>query len=59
MVSILSSYEQSPAGYRRLYIRAYQIDREKLPQPQKDLKAKATMLYMVDHREDKREIYSQ
>jgi acetoin utilization protein AcuB len=59
MVSILSSYEQAPAGYRRLYIRAYQIDREKLPQLQNDLKAKATMLYMVDHREDKREIYSQ
>jgi len=59
MVSILSSYEQSPAGYRRLYIRAYQIDREKLPQLQKNLKSKATMLYMVDHREDKREIYSQ
>jgi acetoin utilization protein AcuB len=56
VVSILSSYEQAPAGYRRLYIRAYQIDREKLPQLQKDLKAKATMLYMVDHREDKREI---
>jgi acetoin utilization protein AcuB len=59
VVSILTSYEQAPAGYRRLYIRAYQIDREKLPQLQKDLKAKATMLYMVDHREDKREIYSQ
>lgn len=59
VVSILTSYDQAPAGYRRLYIRAYQIDREKLPQLQKDLKAKATMLYMVDHREDKREIYSQ
>jgi acetoin utilization protein AcuB len=59
VVSILSSYEQAPAGYRRLYSRAYRIDREKLTQLQKDLKAKATMLYMVDHREDKREIYSQ
>jgi acetoin utilization protein AcuB len=59
LVSILSSYEQAPAGYRRLYSRAYRIDREKLTQLQKDLKAKATMLYMVDHREDKREIYSQ
>jgi hypothetical protein len=36
-----------------------EFDREKLTQLQKDLKAKATMLYMVDHREDKREIYSQ
>jgi len=39
VVSILTSYEHAPAGYRKLYIRAYQIDREKLPQLQKDLKA--------------------
>jgi acetoin utilization protein AcuB len=57
MVSILTSYEQAPAGYRKLYIRAYHIEREKLSLLTQDLKERATMLYMVDHREDRREVY--
>ena len=57
MVSILSSYERIPEGHRRAYIRMYNIDRIKLPQLKEELKEKATLLYMVDLREDKREIY--
>lgn len=57
MVSILSSYERVQKGYRRVYIRMYNIDRVKLPQLIEELKEKATLLYMVDLREDKREIY--
>ena len=57
MVSILTSYERAPAGYRNVYVRVYQINREKLSQLQKEVGEKANMLYMVDHREDKREIY--
>jgi acetoin utilization protein AcuB len=38
-------------------VRAYDLNRETLPELVKELKAKATMLYMVDHRENKREIY--
>ena len=57
MVSILTSYEQAPAGYRKLYLRVYQMDREKLVDLKKELKEKATMLYLVDHRENKREVY--
>ena len=56
VVSILTSYEQAPAGYRKLYLRVYQMDREKLVDLKKELKEKATMLYLVDHRENKREV---
>lgn len=59
MVSILTSYEQAPAGYRKVYLRAYQIKRDKLYELKKGLKEKATMLYMVDHRENEREVYSE
>jgi acetoin utilization protein AcuB len=57
MVSILTSYERCPKGYRNAYIRMYGIDRMKLSRLKDDLREKATILYMVDHRENKREIY--
>jgi acetoin utilization protein AcuB len=57
LVSILSSYERAPDGFRNVYIRAFDIDREKMSQLIEQLKVKAKMLYMVDHREDKREEY--
>jgi len=57
MASILTSYERAPKGYRNVYIRMYGIDRLKLSNLKDDLKQKATLLYMVDHRENKREIY--
>jgi acetoin utilization protein AcuB len=59
LASILSSQERAPAGCRNVYVRAYNIDRDKLPQLQKELKDKATVLYMVDHRDNKREIYAE
>jgi len=59
MTSILSSYERVPDGYRKVYIRMFGIDRSKLPQIKKELKEKASLVYMVDHRENKREIYQE
>ena len=56
IVSILTSYEKAPAGHRNVCIRAYRIDRKTLPQLQFDLKKKATLLHIVDHREDIRDI---
>jgi len=53
----LSSYELAPEGYRNVYIRAFNIDREKLLSLKEELKQKAKMLYVVDHRENIREIY--
>jgi acetoin utilization protein AcuB len=57
MTSILSSYEDAPEGQRKVYIRMYGVDREKLPELKKELKSIAKVLYMIDHRENKREIY--
>lgn len=58
MVSILSSYDRVENGYRKVYIRFYGIDRSNLPQLKEEVKGKGALLYMVDHREGKREIYS-
>ncbi len=57
LASILSSYEKAPQGYRNVYIRAFNIDRDKISLLLEELKAKADLLYMVDHSENKREIY--
>ena len=56
MVSLLTSYEKAPQGYRNIYIRAYQINREIISQLLKELKENATLLHMVDHRDGTREI---
>ena len=57
MVSILSTYEHVRKGYRKVFIRMYGVEREKLPQLEKDLGEKAKYLYLVDHRENRREIF--
>lgn len=57
LVSILTSYDRVPAGYRHVYVRAYDIDRARLDQLKEELRAKAALLYIVDHLENKREEY--
>ena len=57
LVSILSSYELAPEGHRNVYIRAFNIDRDKLVNLKNELKKQAKILYVVDHRENLREIY--
>lgn len=57
LVSILTSYERALAGYRNIYVRAFKIDRERMKDLVRDLRAVAPILYMVDHREDLREEY--
>jgi acetoin utilization protein AcuB len=59
IVSILTSYERVPQGYRNVYLRVFSVDRERLDQLKAELQDKAPMLYMVDHREERREIYSE
>ncbi len=59
MVSILSTYERVPQGYRKVYIRMYGVDRSKLEKLKGELKEKAAILYMVDHRENKREVFQE
>jgi acetoin utilization protein AcuB len=59
MVSILTSYENVESGYRKVYIRMHSIDRQKLGQLKDVLRQKAEVLYMVDHRMNNREIYTE
>ena len=57
MVSILSTYEGMATGYRKVFIRMLGVEREKLPQLEDDLREKATLLYVVDHRKNRRQIF--
>ncbi len=57
MVSILTSYEKVETGFRKVYIRMHSIDRQKLGQLKDVLRERFTVLYMVDHRTNQREIY--
>ncbi len=57
MASILSSYEKAPEGHRYVYIRMYDVNREKMPQLKEELKNKAKVLYVVDSRDNMREIF--
>jgi acetoin utilization protein AcuB len=57
IISLLTSYDHVPAGYRKVYVRSYEIDRERLDQLLATLREKTSLLYMIDHREGTREIY--
>lgn len=57
IASIMSSYDRVREGWRNVFIRAYDINRDILPQLIKDLQNLATMLYLVDHKENKRQIF--
>ena len=56
LVSILSSTERAREGKRKVYIRAYGIERGRLDALKTAIEQKATLLYLVDHREDRRKI---
>jgi acetoin utilization protein AcuB len=49
IVSLYSTLEGVPEGYRHVFIRAYRVNREELAKLRKDLDEKATVLYIVDH----------
>ena len=57
IASILSSYEYAPPGKRIVYIRIYELDRSKLPDLIQEFRDKGTLIYLVDHRLNKRKIY--
>ena len=56
MVSILTSYDDVPMGYRKVYIRMHSIERSKLERLKDKISEVAAFLYMVDQRENNREI---
>lgn len=57
LASILTTYKGVPDGHRNAYIRMYNVDRQRLPELKQELSQAAVMLYMVDHRTERREIY--
>jgi acetoin utilization protein AcuB len=57
MASILSTYDRAPAGYRNVYLRFYDVSRDRIDDMLKILKAKAKLRYMVDHRENRRTLF--
>ena len=57
MVSILTSYDGVPEGYRKVFIRMHSIERARLQQLKEELSYKAALIYMVDHRKNIREIF--
>jgi acetoin utilization protein AcuB len=58
MVSILTSYDGVADGYRNVFIRMHSVERSKLQSLKDKLIEKATLLYMIDQRQNKREIFS-
>ena len=59
MASIMTSYKRCQEGYRRVYFRVYKIDREKTESLLEQIGRVAQLLYMVDHRENRRKIFSE
>ena len=59
MVSILSSYDEVPEGYRKVYIRMRSIERTELQKLIQQLESTAGLLYMVDHTEKNRKIFAE
>ncbi len=57
IASILGTYERVPPGQRLVYLRIYDVDRSRLSELQDDLQQKAVLLYMVDHRENTRQVF--
>jgi acetoin utilization protein AcuB len=58
MVSISSSYDRAPQGYRHVYLRACGIDRERREAMLKQLNTVALLRYLVDHRTNKRQRFT-
>ena len=59
MISILSTTDKVPQGYRNVYIRSFGIERAEIPTLTRILRGSTHLLYLVDHREDRREIFEE
>ena len=57
IASILISYDEVPEGFRNVFIRVYNIERENLDKLKSKLIPAATMLYMFDYEKPSRQIF--
>ena len=58
IASILSTTDRTPAGYRRLYIRAYGISAQKKTGLKQNLLKKGNVYYLIDQEKNQRELIS-
>jgi acetoin utilization protein AcuB len=58
LVSILTSYHKAPKGCRYAYIRAFNVGKDKRSQLKRELHEKLHLIYLVDHTENKRELFN-
>lgn len=58
LVSIMTSYDRAPEGFRHVYIRAFNLPRGQIQEIENEIREKGKLLYVVDHRDDKRRIFS-
>ena len=58
LFSIVTTYDKAPHGYRFVYVRAFNVNRERLPELKKALGETAKLLYTVDLKEGVRETYA-
>jgi acetoin utilization protein AcuB len=57
IVSILSAHNGAPLGCRQVFIRAFGLDRHQLQTLKTELFEGERLRYLVDHRENRREVY--
>ena len=57
IASIMSTTNGTSKGKRKVFVRGFGIDRKNLDALKRELDKKARVLYMIDHRENRREIY--
>ncbi len=58
VASLISIDSYAPKGFRQVYIRVYNFDRNKLAKLLPDLKKKGRLLYVIDHHRGSREIHA-
>jgi acetoin utilization protein AcuB len=58
IMSVLTSYDDAPKGSLKLYLRMYGLERKKLKTIKDKIRGKASLLYIVDRRENTREIFA-
>lgn len=59
LAGIVSSYDRAPEGKRYAYIRAFEVKPENMQPLEEELKQTATILYVIDHERNKREIFGE
>jgi acetoin utilization protein AcuB len=58
LFAIMTSYANAPEGFRYVYVRILHVDRRRMPELQRELGETAKILFMVDRKENTREVFT-